>query len=322
MKTIEAGLSGRVSALTSDQVQRLGKIRNRPTPPITPANVALPTQRIVCREITPADLEQTIDLLTVGFQKHRSRSYWENAIKRLSDHPTPAGYPKFGYLLECDRTPVGVLLLIFSARVSDGATAIRCNGSSLFVQPLFRGYAAVLIKRALRFKEVTYLNITPGRPTWAMLTAQGYKRFSNGVFVAFPALCGSPTVKIQLAAVANCGHELKPFETELLLSHAKYGCLSLICEHDGKQYPFVFGLGRNRLAYLTYCRDHQEFVQFAGAIGRFLLLRGYPAVVLDANGSIAGLIGKYFAVRPKYAMGPEIMRLGDLPYTERVMFGF
>jgi hypothetical protein len=44
--------------------------------------------------------------------------------------------------------------------------------------------------------------------------------------------------------------------------------------------------------------------------------------MLDANGPIAGLIGRYSDGAPKYVKGPDHLRLGDLAYSERVLFGF
>jgi hypothetical protein len=65
-----------------------------------------------------------------------------------------------------------------------------------------------------------------------------------------------------------------------------------------------------------------EFVQFAGRIGRYLLLRTWPIFLADANGPINGLVGKYFAdYGPKYFKGPVPPRLGDLSYTELVILG-
>ena len=53
-----------------------------------------------------------------------------------------------------------------------------------------------------------------------------------------------------------------------------------------------------------------------------LAARGRPFVVLDSNGPIPGLVGKYFdAKMPKYFKGPDRPRLGDLAYTEAAMFG-
>jgi hypothetical protein len=43
--------------------------------------------------------------------------------------------------------------------------------------------------------------------------------------------------------------------------------------------------------------------------------------VVDANGPIPGLVGRYSEARGrKYAKGPHVPRLGDLAYTEGVFF--
>ena len=75
-------------------------------------------------------------------------------------------------------------------------------------------------------------------------------------------------------------------------------------------------------AYLAYCRQVDDFVRFAGPLERFLAWRGFPLVVLDSNGPVKGLVGRYFDGAPKYFKGPDRPRLGDIAYSERVMFGF
>jgi hypothetical protein len=160
-----------------------------------------------------------------------------------------------------------------------------------------------------------------------MLEAQGYRRFANGVFVSVPALCrSSPDVTIQMVSRGVCRDDIPQLpEAELLLAHEAYGCLSLIGVSGGQHYPFVFGLRRKRglpLAHLVYCRDQQDFVRFAGPLGRFLLKRGFPFVVLDCDGPVHGLVGSYIARKPKYFKGPHMPSMGDLAYTERVMFGY
>jgi hypothetical protein len=183
---------------------------------------------------------------------------------------------------------------------------IRCNVSSWFVEPAFRSYASLLVARALGHKNVTYLNITPPSHTIPILLAQGYSQYSRGIFVALPALqsrAGDAEVSIVRAEPGLPGGE--PFEHELLLEHARYGCLSLWCVTANGPYPFVF---RPRVlkrivpcAQLIYSRDVHDLARFAGPVGRFLAMRGRPLVIIDANGPIPGLVGKYFDGRqPKY----------------------
>ena len=65
-----------------------------------------------------------------------------------------------------------------------------------------------------------------------------------------------------------------------------------------------------------------DFVRFAGSLGRFLLARGFPLVVLDTNGPVSGLIGKYSDKFPKYFKGVDQPTLADSAYSARVIFDF
>src|SRR6202035_4280305 len=94
----------------------------------------------------------------------------------------------FGYLLENDKIPVGVVLLLFVSFESDEGTKMRCNLSSWYVEPAFRAHGSLLISVALRHKDVTYLNISPAKHTWSIVEAQGLRRYSAGQFLAFAAL--------------------------------------------------------------------------------------------------------------------------------------
>lgn len=282
--------------------------------------------RIRCREIGSADVDRIVDLLTRGFRV-RTREFWARALRRLSEHPTPPGLPKYGYLLECSDNPVGVLLLIYSSIEANGETRVRCNVSSWYVEPSYRSYATILVSRALRHKHVTYFNITPDRSTLPILEAQGYVRYCSGRFVAVPLLSARPW-GARVRAVApdtRAGEELPLCEIDLLLKHAAYGCISVTCSSADRRYPFVF-LPRRKaglvpFAYLAYCRHLDDFVRFAGALGQFIACRGFPLVVLDANGPIKGLIGWYSDGAPKYFKGPDQPRVEDIAYSERVMFG-
>jgi hypothetical protein len=116
------------------------------------------------------------------------------------------------------------------------------------------------------------------------------------------------------------------FDHDLLIEHAKYGCISLWCETANSAYPFVFRpsvlKGVLTCAQLVYCHDVTDFVRFARPLGRFLALRGRLSVAIDSNGPIPGLPGKYLdAKMPKYFKGPDRPRLGDLAFTETAMFG-
>jgi len=282
---------------------------------------------IRAREIRETDVPAVGDFLASGF-RDRSLRFWLDVLARLGQRAVPPGLPKYGYLLESAGAVVGAVLLIFSELPSDGKTAIRCNVSSWFVAPEFRSYASLFVSKALSLKNVTYLNVTPAPHTLPMVRAQGYSQYSSGLFVALPALqFRSSDVRVSLAMPDDSrAAQFDPFERQLLLEHAKYGCLSLWCIAAERAYPFVFRLRTFKrvvpCAQLIYCRSLDDFVQFAGPLGRFLTVRGRPFVVIDANAPIPGLVGKYLDARqPKYFKGPDRPRLGDLVYTETAMFG-
>jgi hypothetical protein len=204
-------------------------------------------------------------------------------------------------------------------------TSVWCNETSYYVDPRFRPYAPVLVKRSHRHKDVTYLDLTASPHRWTTLELQGYKRLAQGVYVAVPAFCRS-TGEVQVRMVTDaCDEGLEPPEIELLRTHGNYGgCISVVCEHKGTAHPFVFATRRRYgvpFAYLIYSRDQTDFVRFAGPLGRFLAKRGIPVVALDADAPITGVPGRLMDLLPKWWNGPVRPRLGDLAYTEIPMFG-
>jgi hypothetical protein len=288
-------------------------------------NAGQPPANIRCRPIVEGDLERLADLFKRGFGARRTLAFWQRALACLKARTVPHDMPRYGYILENAGVPVGAILLIFAAAPGDGS--LRANVSSWYVDPAFRGYAPLLVSQALKRKDVTYLNISPVRHTWPILEAQGYARYSNGVFVALPGLqrSGVSGVRI-LPADALPDAPFARFERDLMIEHAAYGCLSAWCASAERAFPFVF---RPRLvkgvipcAQLIYCADVADVTRFAGPLGRHLARHGLPFMLLDANGPIAGLIGRYFdGTLPKYFRGPVRPRLGDLAYTETALFG-
>jgi hypothetical protein len=280
--------------------------------------------KIRCRQVADGDLDALADLLKRGFGARRTHAFWRHVLAGLKARAVPDGMPRYGYLLENAGVPVGAILLMFAA--SPGGEAPRANVSSWYVEPAFRSYAPLLVAQALKLKQVTYLNVSAVPHTWPILEAQGYQRYSNGVFVALPAVQRSRSDVRLLAADHEPDAPHEPFERDLLVEHASYGCISLWGVTRERAYPFVF---RPRIvknvapcAQLVYCRDVADVARFAGPIGRFLARRGRPFVVIDANGPIEGLVGRYFdGTMPKFFRGPARPRLGDLAYTETALFG-
>jgi hypothetical protein len=287
--------------------------------------------KIRCREIREPDIDAVADLLTRGFVG-RTRDYWMQGLRRQAAREVPDGYPRFGHMLNHDGTAVGVLLLLYSFRDSGGEAAIHCNLSSWYVEPAFRNYAPMLTKIAQRHKEVTYLNISPATWTWPIIEIQGFNSYCSGLFFSIPALSRLEAgTRVEIVSPDATRIEgLADAEAALLIRHAGYGCLSLVCRTaDGRICPFILLPMRIRRGWiappamqLIYCRDVAEYVACAGVIGRLLLRQGKAAVIVDSNGRVGGLIGLYTEARGrKYFKGPHRPRLGDLTDTEIVLYG-
>jgi hypothetical protein len=281
-----------------------------------------------CRQIGEADFPAVATLLARGFRK-RSCQFWQRAFERLRKlEPPPPPFPKYGYLLESDGIPVGVLLLLCGTMGTGDAIATRCNLSSWYAEPEFRAHATLLVSMALRRKDVTYLNVSPAEHTLRIIEAQGFVRYCDGIFLAVPLLSRSlrsERVKV-LDAHQRPEVAFDRRDQDLLLDHAALGCTSIWCVTPERAYPFVFRRrsveGVIPCMQMIYCNDIADFVRFAAPLGRFLALHGGLFVMVDANGPLPGLVGKFFRNKmPKYFKGPQRPRLGDLAYTEIAVLG-
>jgi hypothetical protein len=272
---------------------------------------------VVCRQIRASDVDAVVDLLTRGFPR-RTRQYWSDAVTRLAERTVPDELPRFGYVLEAEGALVGVQLLIFTAW--DGG--IRCNASSWYVEPAHRGHATMLAAASTKLKHVTYLNVSPSVRTWPILEALGYERYNLGQFAALPSL--NLGFRGRARRLTSADAELP--EYDLLVDHSRAGCDALVCESALGPEPFVFvrrrigGLPFDAMQ-LIYTRDTTRFIACAGPLGRFLLGRGAPLVLCDANGPIRDLVGLWFKDRgARYYKGPRRPRVNDLAFTEMVVF--
>jgi hypothetical protein len=252
-------------------------------------------------------------------------------LRRQAEREVPNGYPRFGYMIDNNGVPAGVLLLIYTARNDGADTAIYCNLSSWYVEPAFRNYAPMLTKIAQRHNEVTYFNISPASWTWPIVEAQGFRAYCKGLFFSFPLLsrpASGMTVEI-VSADATEIEDLPASDVELLARHAAYGCLSLVCRTADDVKPFVMLPMRIRRGWISppamqliYCRDVADYIACAGALGKALLRQGRISVYFDANGPVEGVAGFYTEKRGrKYFKGPHRPRLADLSDTELVLYG-
>jgi hypothetical protein len=289
-----------------------------------------PTTKISCRPIRGEDLPVVADLLHAGFPS-RTREYWGEALRRLAARTPPEDCVQFGHLLEVGGRPAGVLLMIFSASPDGSGPSIRGNVSSWYVMPEARTYAGLLVLRALRPRAASFINVSPAPWTPPIITAQGFKKFSAGIFAALPAFARRGSANTRLNARPEEWSTMRGIgeaDLRLLRDHDAFGCLGLWCEtRDGGQ-PFVFRRRRIKpggipCAQLIYCRSLEDLEHHAGALGRFLTLRGMPLLLVPSDRALRGVPGRLFPQRlPIYFRGATAPRIGDLSYTEAALFGF
>ena len=285
------------------------------------------TMRLRCRAIREEDLSAVAGLLSRGFPA-RGLKYWTAGLGRLSARSAVGNYPRHGYLLEEDGEVCGVVLTIFSECVTNGEKHVRCNVSSWYVEPRLKSYAAMLTSFAQRDEDVTYLNVSPAPHTRPIIEAQGFQRFCNGQLVSTPLFQRRNTGVRALAFTDGApeGERLTQYERDLIAVHVEQGCIAMTCAHEGQVYPFIFlprtmFNGKAPCLHLIFCRRMEDFVRFAGALGRALIWKKHLLVVVDSNGPIPGLPGRYFPdLGPKYFKGPRPPALGDMAHTEGVFF--
>ena len=242
----------------------------------------------------------------------------------------PAGCPRYGYLLETEGWSLSApCCCCISEIFENGEARIRCNASSWYTEPAYRMHAPLLIAAALKRRDVTYMNTSPAPHTWLTVEAQGFRAYASGQAIAFPVLAPPREPATVLSIGPDDGQACDPGYAALLTDHAALGCTSLVVKAADGAHPFVFLPFRIRsgrfslpLMQLIYCRDPADFLRFAAPLGRALLRRGFPGVVLDADMPLAGLVTlRRFGRTRKYFRGPHRPRIGDLAYTEQVIFG-
>ena len=83
------------------------------------------------------------------------------------------------------------------------------------------------------------MNISPALHTRPIVEAQGFSRYSDGQFVAAPALsmngpgAAAKVIDVDTRPDAQFEHS----ELELLLAHKAHGCLSLWCVTPERAHP-------------------------------------------------------------------------------------
>ena len=268
--------------------------------------------RVRCRQIVENDLGALADMFMIGFPHHK-REFWETGLARVAALPSIEGLPRIGYTLESERGLVGALLTISSRRGGQ----IISNVSAWYVEPPYRAHSTLLTAMATKHRHVIYLNASPADHTVRTLESMGWKPYNFGRSAAFPAL-GWGGGKVREAIPSRLP------ERELLEDHRALGFISVVCEKDGEDFPFVFKPRRTEgrqlpLMELIFCRSTSQFERCGAALGRYFLTRGSLGFILD--GKVKGMLSHYVeGKQPRLYKGPRPPELNDLAYTEKVFF--
>lgn len=293
------------------------------------------TSPVLCRSIVEADLDAVADLLTRGFGE-RSLAYWRDGLARMATRAVPDGCPRFGHVLVAGGELVGVVLTIYTPSREPDGTGPWCNLSSWYVEPAFRPYATLLDRVAMKRRDTTYTNISAAPHTVPAHQARGFRPVGAGQVLAAPALlCPTRGAAIRPARADAGLIELPEGEARILRDHAAMGCMALVGRDTDGAEPFVFvrhpvqeikwRLGFSPVHYgqVVYARSPEALRRFAGALGRYLLLRhGLAFIAVDAAGPIPGIGGRFCAGRGlRLKRGSGTVPPGDLAYSEMALFG-
>lgn len=276
--------------------------------------IAAQAARVRCRPIVENDLDGLAILLAKGFPLSH-RSYWTKGFARWGCLPEIEDVPRYGYVLEAGGVPVGVILLLWSRR----GKKLTANLSSWYVEPDWRTHSTLLISAATKLKHVTYVNASPAPHTWRTLEAQNFVPYNFGRSAVF-ALPGR-------GLVSRAIPDDLP-EAQLLRDHRLLGQTSLMVEKDGVVSPIVLKARRlDRppvpVMDVIYCRSPEDFARCAPALARHFLPRSLGFLIDgDMPSSNFGTLSHYVEGKERrYYKGPWRPSLGDLAYTEKVIFG-
>jgi hypothetical protein len=276
------------------------------------------------RVLSAPDKTAVVRLLVEGFPR-RNSSYWENAWDRLVELTKSHPAPVLGQAIVVEDEIVGVVLSIERPLHLNSLSNNYANLSSWYVKPAYRSYATMLLSRACKGKDKTYLNVSAATHTFQICEALGFKRYSSGQLAAVLLLSGT-TEGTSVSEYKGYEQGLSAEENKLLADHQSYGCICLVGRNRTTSQPFV--LVRRMIkdvlpcSQLVYCHSIEVFVPFARQIGLELAKRGIFVTIMDTQGKIAGIRGKYYEGRsPKYFKGNQAPSLCDLAYTEVALFG-
>ena len=147
---------------------------------------------IRCRQIDEGDVAAVAELLRRGFP-NRNRQFWQRALNALARREPPPGFAEIwlppGNRRRAGRRHPDDLLGDARRRQRSRRAAIcRAGMSNRRSGPTRRFWC----RRRCATRRSPILNVSAAPHTWPIIEAQGFSRYSEGIFVCLPALQRAP----------------------------------------------------------------------------------------------------------------------------------
>jgi hypothetical protein len=274
------------------------------------------------REITDDDLEAVRQLLVEGFPL-RSEDYWTKGLANVRSLPRVEGFPRYGYVVDADSAPQGLLLTITSDRGVHGA---RTHFSSWYVREGYRQFALLLFRRALKLENTTFINPSPSERVVPILKTFGFEPYTAGTLMLDlrTAMRGRASHgAVQRLGLGNLA-DLSERECQIADDHLRMGCEVLRLETDVRAGLLIHR--RKWIKHLLPCSqvilaDPGLIIELAGSVMRALARRGSLLALCDVDQTAKPASGRVFPRGIRYFKGPAPPAVGDLSYSELAVFG-
>lgn len=277
---------------------------------------------MVIREITDDDLAAVRDLLVEGFPL-RSGDYWTKGLANLRSLRRVKGFPRYGYLVDADHAPQGLLLTITSDHGVDGA---RTNFSSWYVREQYRQFALALFRHALELENTTFINPSPSDRVAPILKAFGFKPYTAGVLMLdlrTAMRSGFSRVAVQRLDTRRIAALSEP-DGQIAEDHLRMGCDVLRFETECRA-----GLVIHRRKWVKHAlpcsqvilADPHLMIDLAGPAMRAFARRGSLLAFRDVSPAVEPAVGRVFGRGIRYFKGAHAPPVGDLSYSELAVFG-
>jgi len=239
------------------------------------------------RPIYRSDAAIAADLLVEGFPVH-SRQTWMVCLTDIFTYGETLGCDSIGQFASLDGGKIGIGLTIPSRRVAYVATVREVvNLSAFYLRPGNEWMTALFLRRLMTDPVIDYIDLSASESMRQLNRNLGLVDRSLGAVIvplAASALRLSPRAKIIPLADISPG-VLSDIHRDLLLYHARLGCIAVGIEFEDACHPLILAPSRRRGvdgARVILARDRRLVRSTLGTVARYLLKRGFSFLEFEA----------------------------------------